>query len=99
MADGTTLNEVYAKRIHRSNAEQVAEDARGTIKFCSDRLLVMAAATPTPDEKEDLVSEIDELVSELIYSSWREWAAEYVTNNPELVIDDYDAETIVDQGG
>ena len=88
MPSGTTINEVFAARIHKSNAMQVQENARDSVAYSTRRLLVLAAATPTAEEKEMLVNEVDELVGEIISESWREWAAEYIKDNEELCIDE-----------
>jgi len=88
MPNGTTMNEVFVARIHKSNASQVAEDARDSVAHATQRLLVLAAATPTADEKEMLVNDVADLVDELIGESWREWAAGYIKENDGLCIDD-----------
>ena len=88
MPSGTTMNEVFAPRIHKSNASQVAEDARDSVAYATQRLLVLAAATPTAEEKEMLIGEVDDLIGTIISESWREWAAEYIKDNEGLCIDD-----------
>ena len=88
MPSGTIMNEVFAPRIHKSNAGQIAEDAKASVDHCTQRLLILAAATPTPEEKEMLVRDVDELVSDIVSNSWREWAAEYVKDNNGLCIDE-----------
>ncbi len=88
MPDGTTMNEVFAARVHKSNAAQIKEDARDAINYATYRLLILAASTPTTEEKEMLVQEVDENVAEIIHHSWREWAAEYIGENGELCIDE-----------
>lgn len=90
MPSGTVINEVFSPRIHKSNAEDVLEQSRDMIDWASRRLLVLAASTPTAEEKEMLVTEVEELVEELVDSSWRAWAADYIISNPEKCIDDLD---------
>ena len=92
MPSGTIMNEVFAPRIHKANAEQVQADARDSITYSTHRLIVLASATQTTEEKETLVHDVDEIVSEIIYDSWREWAAEYIKDNPDLCIDELEEE-------
>ena len=88
MPSGTIMNEVFAARIHKSNADTVAEDAKASVDHCTQRLLILAAATPTPEEKEMLARDVDELISDIIDNSWRKWAAEYIDDNGGLCIDE-----------
>ena len=88
MPNGTIMNEVFAPRIHKSNAEQVAENARELIAYLTQRLLVLAASTPTTEEKEMLVHDVVNIIDDLVSESWREWAAEYIKDNGESCVDE-----------
>ena len=88
MPSGTIMNEVFAVRIHKSNAQQVKEDARASIDYAVSRLLVLAAITPTSEEKETLVNDINDIVSDITNESWREWAAGYIVDNGGLCMDE-----------
>ena len=88
MPSGTYINEVFAPRIHKSNAWETIEEAKSTIEFCRTRIQMLAARTPTSEEFEQLGSEVTELLDEYIDASHRLFLASYITDNPELCIDE-----------
>jgi len=92
MPSGTEMNEVFAARIHKANAKQIRGDARHSIEYGIQCLIVLAAATPTPDEKEMLVNEVRNNIDWIVEESWREWAAEYIEENSELCNDELEGE-------
>jgi hypothetical protein len=91
MPSGTILNGVFVPRIHKSNAIMVAEDEAEQTQLIRDQLLALAAYSPSKEEVDLLASEVAEAVDSLIFSAWRSWAAEYITNNPEEVEDELEA--------
>jgi len=94
MGDGTILNGVDARRIHRSNAYEVRELARDALTYYRDRLMILAAMGPHTVEDEpwpDYVRrEVDDAITEMRDEWWREFAAEYIIACPDDVVDDYD---------
>jgi len=100
MSSGTILNDVYAIRIHRSNADDVRVDAKRMLEYYRDRLLIMAAMSPmninTGDGEKTwdhfVRREIDGMWDEIRQEHWREWCANYIIEQPGDVVDDYDIE-------
>ena len=105
MSNGTTLNNVYAARMHKRNAHQDREDAREMLEYYTHQLLILAAMTPQPiDEGDGPVSwpfyvrrEVVGIVEEMQHQWWKEWAAGYIEDSPsdckdELVESDWQEE-------
>ena len=97
MGHGTTVNGVYASRIHRCNAQQMVYDAEQCLARCRDELLVMAASTPrTMEEGEDwanyVMREVSENVELIKEQEFVRFLAQYIIDCPDEVVDDYDAE-------
>jgi len=96
MADYTYLNNVPACRIHKSNAEDLRDEARNMLKYYRDCLLVLAASGPhTVDEGDGPVPwcfyvrrEIDQMWDEMLDHAHNEWLASYIVENPEDCDDD-----------
>ena len=105
MSDGTTLNDVYCPRIHRSNARDVAADAADMTTYLRDRILIMAAMTPmninTGDGEESwdfyIQREVSEILTEMREQWWRDFCAQYILDNQANVVDDYDKQQEVSQ--
>ena len=99
MADYTYLNEVPIARVHKCNAESVAEEMADDIQRITNELLVMAASTPTeqPNDtswQQHILWQIPTLIEELLGCEYKRWAAQYIIDNPGDVEDDLDAETV-----
>jgi len=97
MGHGTTVNGVYASRIHRCNAQQMVYDAEHCIARCRDELLVMAASTPPDisgdnDFGYDIIRDVSENVELIQEQSVTRFLAQYIIDCPDEVVDDYDAE-------
>lgn len=93
MSDGTYLMNVYARRIHKCNAQDVYEDSAYMIKSLREQLLTMVAAPgpTTEEERANLLAEFDGAVTELIEQVLTNWKADYVRLSPEDCIDELDA--------
>ena len=97
MSDGTYLMEVYVPRIHKCNAEQIAEEEEDLLAMYWDELLVLAASPGprTEEERAEVRSEVRDLREAMVSSWFRAFCASRIKNNPEdcideLVDDDYD---------
>jgi len=98
MADGTTLNGVEARRIHRTNAHEVRADAERMLTYYRERLLVLAAMSPMHIDEGDSIrtwdafvqGEVADIVDEMRREWWREFCANYIIDYPRDVVDDYD---------
>jgi hypothetical protein len=98
MADGTTLNNIFVPRIHRSNARDVVDDSERTLQYYRDRLLILAAMSPAQiiEDGEPVPwdfyvrREIDAILDELERDLWRRFCAQYIIDCPDDVSDDYD---------
>ena len=101
MADGTTINGVEARRIHRSNAQEVIDEAEDMLSYYRDRLLILAAMTPMGMDDGDGQVPWDFYVRREITDMWEEiqdeviraFLARQIVEFPEDCVDDYDEET------
>ncbi len=97
MADGTTINGIYAARIHRSNAPDVIEEAEDMLTHYKEALLTLAAATPDASGEDGLVGALFEIRRE-IGGMWGEigdchvqaFLARHIVEWPDDCVDDYD---------
>ena len=96
MPNGTQLNNVFAARIHKSNAEDVREEAAHMLDWYKAKLLVIAAMPPATIDDGDgpvawpdyIMREIPDIIDGMRDEWWREWAARYIVNNPGDCKDD-----------
>ena len=88
MPNGTYMNEVFAPRLFKSNAQEMAYRAERNIQAAIRELTGLAYATPTAEEKETLHSRIDDLVQGLLDDGWELSCATYIIENPDLCIDE-----------
>jgi|APSaa5957512622_1039677.scaffolds.fasta_scaffold84089_2 hypothetical protein len=84
MSNGTTV-EIYAARIHKSNARCVKEDAEGMLQYYRDRLMILGACAPHQiiEDGENLPWEfyIRREISDIIAEMREEWFKELVACN------------------
>ena len=100
MPTGTTLNNVFAARIHKHNAAEEREEAESMIRFFRDRMLVLAAMTPMNIDEGDgvrdwgsyVLREIDGAFEELGYYYVRSFLAGQIEDFPEDCIDELENE-------
>jgi hypothetical protein len=100
MADGSTLNGVEARRLHRCNAQEVVDEAERMLTYYRDQVLIFAAMTPMPvydgdDRPMDwatyIRTEIDGMWDEIQEQVLAGWKARYLLDYPDECVDDYDA--------
>ena len=95
MPTGTTLNNVFAARIHKSNAVETRDEAADMLRFYRERLLALAAYNPpTLEIAEEKTLELRQLVEDMQGVAVEEFLANYVAENPddcqdELVPEDW----------
>ena len=93
MADGTYLNNVEARHIHKSNAREAAEDAESMVDFYRERLLVLSASSPVDVDGEPwheyVQREIPTLIDEMLDEAWKRWAAQYILDWPDDCKDEW----------
>ena len=90
MSNGTYLNDVYAIRLHKSNAREEADEAEDMLKFYRDRMLVLAAMSPQSIDEGDgpvdwpfyVRREVDSMFEEIQDHVIRGWMARYIAENP-----------------
>ena len=82
MSDGTTVK-VYAPRIHKSNAQEVFENAEENVNDAVGVLISLASHHPTAEELELLPFRVQELVGELCRESWMAALASNIIDFPE----------------
>ena len=107
MSDGTYLNNVYAARLHKSNAKEKLEDAEAQLHWYRDRMLILASMTPVPQVTdidgnqvpyhEYIQGVIDEMWPEILSEAVTAFEAQYIVDNPgdckdELVPGDWEDE-------
>jgi len=90
VSDGTTI-ELYAKRIHRSNAKDVLETAENEIAYITNRLIALSCSAPTDHEDVDRrLGDTSELIEDLLNAYFRVICARAIIDFPEDCVDDYD---------
>ena len=82
MADGTVLNGVYARRIHKSNAQQVVEDATDEIRLCRENLMI------GPERHSETLSHVTDNLEGIEGACIRRFFAQYIIDNPDEVEDE-----------
>jgi hypothetical protein len=89
MPDGTTI-EIFAPRIHKSNAVVVREEAESNISFYTKKLIALACSTPSGGMEglDERVREVEEAVEELGEAVWRSACAGNIIDFPEDCVDD-----------
>lgn len=99
MADYTYLNSVPVARIHKCNAQEALDDAERMLDYCRDKVLCLAAASPSlvhdeagmPMAWTDHVHfEIDSMWDEILEQAHRAFAARYIVENPDDCMDELD---------
>ena len=98
MGNGTTLNGVEARRIHRSNAQEVVDEAENMLTYFRDRLLILAASNPHNVDEGDgpmpwdfyVRREVDGMWDEMREQSVAAMKAQYLLDFPDECVDDYD---------
>ena len=98
MSDGTTLNGIEARRIHRRNAQDIKEHSETMLGYYRDRLLIMAAMSPMTIDSGDgpetwdafVRREVSEVLDEMREEWWQEFCSTYILDYPDEVRDDYD---------
>ena len=102
MSNGTMLNDIYVPRIHKSNAEDIRDEARDMLVYYRDRMMIIAAMTPPvvdegygPIAWPDYVRrEVDEIIDGMENEWFREFAANHIVDHgpkckDELCPDDW----------
>ncbi len=96
MSMGTTINNVFAARLHKHNATQEREEAENMIQFFRDRMIVLASMTPMNIDEGDgvrdwgtyVLREIDTAFQELGDYYVRSFLAGQIEDFPEDCIDE-----------
>ena len=96
MPNGTHINNVFAARIHKSNAQDVVSECTDSERWQRTKLLVLAASTPCMVGEageampwhEYVMSEVDGLVDELVDNAIRQFLAQYIVDYPEDCMDE-----------
>ena len=83
MPNGTTLNGVFAPRIHKSNAKVVCEESEESIRHCREMLVMLAAATPEYEEIHRIPEVVGELVDAVQESAFSMFCASYIIECPD----------------
>lgn len=95
MPNGTLLNNVFAARIHKSNAQEVVDDANSMLEYYASRLTVLAASSPQKmedgiDWPDYVLREVGEIVSGMREEWWKQFCANYIIESPGYVQDELD---------
>lgn len=90
MADGTVIP-IYVKRLHKSNAEYVLEEAKSTKQYIERLIIAMASSKEKTEEGfwyEHVASEIPSLLEEYADSSFKETMAVNLLDDPDSCEDE-----------
>jgi hypothetical protein len=96
MATGTTIKNVFASHLHKSNAKEERERSEDMVKYFRDQMLVLASMTPmniddgngVRDWPSYVLREVDEMFEELGEHYIRAFLARLVEDFPEDCIDE-----------
>ena len=90
MPSGTTLNGVFAARIHKSNAVDVKEAAESALQGARERLLMLSVLTPASDPEGvyGLLTEVGEAIEEIRLATLDAFFANYIIDYPDEVEDE-----------
>lgn len=107
MSHGTMLKNVYAIRLHRSNAPDVLADAEETLQRCRERLLVLAAMSPMTIEEGDetwtwaeyVRREVGDVMDEMEDAVLERFMARHIVEQPDDCVDECDVENATAHGG
>jgi hypothetical protein len=91
MSSATTLNNIVACRLHKHNARDEIDSAERTIRYCRDKLLVLAASTPRDIDEgsgpvawhDYVVHEVDSLLETIQDDTVRCFMARHIVENPD----------------
>jgi hypothetical protein len=90
MADGTIVK-IYAKRIHKHNAHDVLANAKDMKRWYENKLIAMAAHSPSPQEQneetgywyEHAAMEVPNLLQEYAGECFKELVAQNLIDFPD----------------
>ena len=98
MSNGTHIDDVYAPRIHKSNARETRDEADECVRMCRERLLVLASVPRVPVcEGQDsdptpwhdyILREVPAEIDAIIEESHRSWLAGMIIDYPDYCRDE-----------
>ena len=88
MPSGTTINNVFAPRLHLTNAEQRRDEAVESMEHIQATLVWLAARTPVENAMEQTIETIDNLLAEYATDVLISVYASEIINYPENCVDE-----------
>ena len=84
MPSGSTIK-IFAARIHKSNAQMVLEESNESVNYLTSKLIAIAFATPDRgvEAMDELIREVEEIISELRDATFRKVCADNIICFPE----------------
>jgi hypothetical protein len=96
MGDGTVLNDIYIKHLHKANARDELAEAEDMVQFARDQLMILAACSPheVMEDGEPLPwvfyvrREVHDLIEAIEENAVKAFCARHVVEEPEHCRDD-----------
>ena len=88
MPSGTTINNVFAPRLHLTNAIRRRDEAVESMEHIEATLIWLAARTPVENAMEQTIAAIDNLLAEYASDVIVSHHATEIINNPENCVDE-----------
>jgi len=92
MPSGTQINDVFASRIHKSNAYSIKEDKNQSIEYYKSEILAMAVASPNQTNEgwiSDMIIEIKDIMEDYEDCCITRFLAEQIIEFPESCKDEF----------
>jgi hypothetical protein len=93
MPSGTVINNVFAPRLHKSNAHAKLNEAQETIDYIEKALLYLVAANGNQDDVFTSISTVSDLLSDFSDATWDRRMAMAIIEYPEDCKDELDETT------
>ena len=83
MPSGTIVNNIFAPRLHKSNAHEKLREAQDTIEHIEKALIFLVAANGNQDDVFTSISTVSDLLSDFEAATWTMNMARAIVDHPE----------------
>ena len=90
MPSGTIVNNIFAPRLHKSNAHEKLREAQDTIEHIEKALIFLVAANGNQDDCFASISTLSDMLSDFSDATWNVQMAGSIIDHPEDCVDELD---------
>ena len=90
MPSGTVVNNLFAPRLHKSNAHEKLREAQETIEHIEKALIFLVAANGNQDDCFASISTLSDMLSDFSGATWTMHMAMAIVDHPEDCVDELD---------